>query len=206
MTSRFQLTTEIIFGDGSIDNLSTEAAKLGRKALLVTYPDIRRVGLLDRVVNDLKAHNIEVAIFDKVQCNPRTTTVDEGAAFARQEKPDFFIGLGGGSVMDTTKGIAITSTGTASVWDYVLHRAAPQSPISPHYPGAHDCRHRFRNKSQRRPHSLGIPHQNVAGRVPRASGQSCHHRPGINFDRPHETGQRRRCRYFIPPYRVLSHR
>jgi len=131
MTSRFQLATEIIFGAGSLENLGPEAAKLGRKALLVTYPDIRRIGLLDRVVSDLKAHNIEVVIFDKVQCNPRTTTVDEGAAFARQEKPDFFIGLGGGSVMDTTKGIAVTSAGNASVWDYTLHRASPQSPIRP---------------------------------------------------------------------------
>jgi hypothetical protein len=97
----------------------------------VTYPDIERIGLLDKVVKDLKEKNIEVVIFDKVQCNPRTTTVDEGAEFARKEKPDFFIGLGGGSVMDTTKGIAITSTGTAPVWDYALHRATPQGPIHP---------------------------------------------------------------------------
>jgi alcohol dehydrogenase len=131
MTINFQLTTALIFGTGSINNLGQEAAKLGHKALIVTYPDIERIGLLDKVVKDLKEKNIEVVIFDKVQCNPRTTTVDEGAEFARKEKPDFFIGLGGGSVMDTTKGIAITSTGTAPVWDYALHRASPQGPIHP---------------------------------------------------------------------------
>jgi len=120
-----------MFGPGSINNLGQEAAKLGHKALLVTYPDIKRIGLLDRVVKDLKEKNIDVVIFDKVQCNPRTTTVDEGAEFARKENPDFFIGLGGGSVMDTTKGIAITSTGTAPVWDYALHQATPQGPIHP---------------------------------------------------------------------------
>ncbi len=111
MVSRFQLTTEFIFGAGSIATLSGEAAKLGPKSMVVTYPDIRRIGLLDKVVKDLQAKNIEVVVFDKVQCNPRTTTVDEGAAFARLEKPDFFIGLGGGSVMDTAKGIAVTCTG-----------------------------------------------------------------------------------------------
>ena len=131
MTTNFQLTTALIFGNGSINNLAQEAAKLGHKALIVTYPDIERIGLLDKVVKDLKEKNIEVVIFDKVQCNPRTTTVDEGAEFARKEKPDLFIGLGGGSVMDTTKGIAITSTGTAPVWDYALHRASPQGPIHP---------------------------------------------------------------------------
>ena len=131
MTTNFQLTTALIFGNGSINNLAQEAAKLGHKALIVTYPDIERIGLLDKVVKDLKEKNIEVVIFDKVQCNPRTTTVDEGAEFARKVKPDLFIGLGGGSVMDTTKGIAITSTGTAPVWDYALHRASPQGPIHP---------------------------------------------------------------------------
>jgi hypothetical protein len=97
----------------------------------VSLPVFRRIGLLDKVLQDLQAKNIAVVVFDKVQCNPRTTTVDEGAEFARQEKPDFFIGLGGGSVMDTTKGIAVTSAGSASVWDYTLHRAALQNPIHP---------------------------------------------------------------------------
>jgi alcohol dehydrogenase YqhD (iron-dependent ADH family) len=131
MITNFQLTTALIFGNGSINNLGQEAAKLGHKALIVTYPDIERIGLLDKVVKDLKEKNIQVVIFNKVQCNPRTTTVDEGAEFAREEKPDLFIGLGGGSVMDTTKGIAITSTGSAPVWDYALHRASPQGPIHP---------------------------------------------------------------------------
>jgi alcohol dehydrogenase class IV len=115
MPFNFQLTTAIMFGAGSVDNLGQEAAKSGRKALLVTYPDIRRIGLLDKVVKDLNAHNVEVVIFDKMKPNPRTFIVDEGAEFARKEKPDLFIGLGGGSVMDTTKGIAIASTGTAPV-------------------------------------------------------------------------------------------
>jgi hypothetical protein len=131
MAFKFQLTTAIIFGDGSINQLGQEAEKLGGKGFIVTYPDIERVGLLDRVVKDLKAKGIEVVIFDRVICNPRTTTVDEGAEFARKEKPEFFIGLGGGSVMDTTKGIALTSSGTASVWDYVLHRTNIHGPICP---------------------------------------------------------------------------
>ena len=97
----------------------------------MTYPDIRRIGLLDKVIGDLKEKNIDVIVFEKVQPNPRTTTVDEGAEIARKEKPNFFIGLGGGSVMDTTKGIALTSSGTAPVWHYMLHRAQVQGPILP---------------------------------------------------------------------------
>ena len=131
MASRFQLTTAILFGAGAIDNLGEEAAKLGKKALIVTYPDIRRIGLLDKVVKALKEKNIEVVIFDKVQCNPRITTVDEGAAFARKEKPDFLIGLGGGSAMDTTKGIALASSSAGSIWDYAVPGSTAKGPILP---------------------------------------------------------------------------
>ncbi len=128
---KFQLTTAILFGPGSVDSLGQEAAKLGHKVLVVTYPDIRRIGLLDKVIKDLKNNNLKVAIFDEVQCNPRTTTVDEGAEFARKEEPDLLIGLGGGSVMDTTKGIALASAGTVPIWDYITKSVVTQGQIVP---------------------------------------------------------------------------
>ena len=131
MLFSFQVTTKILFGTGSIDNLGQEAEKLGRKALIVTYPDIRRVGLLDKVLNALKEKGIDTVVFEKVQCNPHTTTIDEGAELARKEKPDFLIGLGGGSAMDTTKGIALTTGGRAGVWDIMMNRAKVEWPALP---------------------------------------------------------------------------
>jgi len=123
MLYNFHLPTELIFGVGSSEQIGEKAAKFGRKALLVTYPDIRRVGLLDKVLRDLKGKGIDVVVYDKVQCNPHTTTIDDGAVVARKEKVDFLIGLGGGSVMDTTKGIALTTNGTAKVWDIMMNKA-----------------------------------------------------------------------------------
>jgi alcohol dehydrogenase YqhD (iron-dependent ADH family) len=131
MLFSFQVPTRILFGIGSIENLGHEAEKLGRKALIVTYPDIRRVGLLDKVLNALKEKGIDTVVFEKVQCNPHTTTIDEGAELARKEKPDFLIGLGGGSVMDTTKGIALTTGGRAGVWDIMMNRAKVEWPALP---------------------------------------------------------------------------
>ena len=131
MLSRFELRTIIIFGAGSVSKVGEEAAILGRKALIVTYPDIRRVGLLDRILSSVKERGIDAVIFEKVECNPRSTTVDEGAEVARKEKPDFLIGLGGGSVMDTTKGIALGSSGKAPIWDYMMNRAKVEGPILP---------------------------------------------------------------------------
>jgi len=131
MLSRFELRTIIIFGAGSVSKVGEEAAILGRKALIVTYPDIRRVGLLDRILSSVKERGIDAVIFEKVECNPRSTTVDEGAEVARKEKPDFLIGLGGGSVMDTTKGIALGSSGKVPIWDYMMNRAKVEGPILP---------------------------------------------------------------------------
>ena len=149
------LKTLIIFGTGSIKELGKEAAKLGHKAMIVTYPDIRRIGLLDKVVRDLKGKNIEVIVFEKVEPNPRTTTVDEGAEIARKGKIDLVIGLGGGSVMDAAKGIALASSGTAPIWDYWLNQAEVNRVCPSDHPGTDHCRYRFRDKSWRSPYELG---------------------------------------------------
>jgi len=118
VTMRFELTTKILFGVGRISRLGEEAKKLGQKALIVTYPDIRRIGLLDEVLEDLKDKGVNTVIFEKVEANPRSSTVDEGAEVARSEKVDLIIGLGGGSAIDTAKGIALASSSTKTIWSY----------------------------------------------------------------------------------------
>jgi alcohol dehydrogenase YqhD (iron-dependent ADH family) len=127
--SRFELTTKILFGAGSISQLEEEAEKLGTIALIVTYPDIRRIGLLDRTVKSLKDRGLSVLTFEKVEPNPRSSTVDEGAGIARSEKVDLVIGLGGGSAMDAAKSIAAASGGSEPIWHYVETRAQPEGSV-----------------------------------------------------------------------------
>jgi alcohol dehydrogenase class IV len=115
----FNLPVRIVYGAGSITQLGRRATAIGRNAIIVTYPDIRRVGLLDRVVKDLKSNGVDTLIFEEVEPNPRSSTVDKGAKIVRDNKIDLVIGLGGGSVMDTAKGIALASSGTDSVWNYI---------------------------------------------------------------------------------------
>ena len=129
MVSRFELTTRVLFGVGSIGRLGEEAAKLGKKALVVTYPDIRRIGLLDRVVGGLEEKGVGVLTFDRVEPNPRSTTIDEGAAIAREEKADLVVGLGGGSAMDTAKSLAMASGGTESILHYLTTRSRPKGSV-----------------------------------------------------------------------------
>jgi alcohol dehydrogenase YqhD (iron-dependent ADH family) len=119
MVVPFYLPVKIVFGAGSLKQLGEEARANGKRALIVTYPDIRKVGILDKVVADLSKHNVGAVVFDELEPNPRTSAVDKAAEIARKEKIDLVIGLGGGTAMDAAKGIALASSGTAPVWDYV---------------------------------------------------------------------------------------
>ena len=120
MITAFHLPTRIIFGVGSLKQLGAEARELGQKAILVTgRSSVRRTGMLDGVIQDLRNNGVDTLIFDKVVPNPRTSTIDEGARLVRQEGVDLIIGLGGGSAMDTAKGIRLASTGTKPLWDYI---------------------------------------------------------------------------------------
>ena len=108
MEFEYNLPVHIVFGRGCIEQLGSEAAKLGKRALLVTgRSSTKKSGLLDRAAALLKDAGVESVVFDKVTQNPLTTTVMEGAAFGRKAKCDLVVALGGGSIMDAAKAIAL---------------------------------------------------------------------------------------------------
>ncbi len=115
----FHLPTKIIFGVGVVDQIGTEAKEIGKKAMVVTYPDIRKVGILDPILDNLRKNGIESVVFDKVEPNPRTSTLEEGGNLAREKKVDLLIGLGGGSPMDAAKIIAFAALATEPLIRYI---------------------------------------------------------------------------------------
>ena len=132
MITTFHLPTKIIFGTGSLAQLGAEARRIGQKAILVTgSSSMRQTGVLDRVAHDLKANGVDTVTFDKVESNPRASTVDEGARMARNSGIDLVIGLGGGSAMDAAKGIVLASTGTRPIWDYIERKAEAKGTAIP---------------------------------------------------------------------------
>ena len=120
MITTFYLPTKIISGAGAFKQLGKEAARIGKKALLVTGKgSMRKSGLLGRALADLDKHGIAVTVFDKIEPNPRSSTVDEGAAIVREKRLDVVIALGGGSAMDAAKGIVVAAIGGQPVWHYI---------------------------------------------------------------------------------------
>lgn len=128
--TRFHLPTKVIFGFGSLARLGSEAKKLGQRAILVTgYSSMRETGVLDRVINDLRANGVDVSVFDRIEPNPRASTVDEGGRIAQRQKADLIIGLGGGSVMDAAKGIVLVGSGIESIWRCVEAKVEVKEPV-----------------------------------------------------------------------------
>ncbi len=114
------MPTKILFGCGQIKNLHKEVLP-GKKALVVIScgTSVKKFGYLDTLIEQLKLANVTYEIFDKILPNPINTHVAEGAQMAKDTGCDFVIGLGGGSVIDAAKGIAIMSTNDGVFWDYV---------------------------------------------------------------------------------------
>jgi alcohol dehydrogenase YqhD (iron-dependent ADH family) len=128
---QFVLPTRIIFGIGEIQKLGKEAAKIGKRPLLVTgKSSMRKTGILNKVTGLLKEASIDPVLFEKIEPNPRAKTVDEAAKIAREEKCDFIIGLGGGSAMDAAKGIAASAKSGRPVWDHIYSgEGQPYIPV-----------------------------------------------------------------------------
>jgi len=122
MITSFYIPTKIISGAGSFKLLGKEARECGERALLVTgRTSARQTGLLDRAKTDLEKHGLTVTVFDKVEPNPRSSTVDEGAELVRADRIDVVIALGGGSPMDAAKGMVIAAASGLPIWHCVKY-------------------------------------------------------------------------------------
>ena len=108
MSYMFYAPTRVLFGAGQLSKLH-EQTMPGKKAMLVISngKSTWMSGALDRTTEQLRAAGVEMALFDKVGANPLKSIVEEGADFARSNGCDFVVALGGGSVMDAAKVMAM---------------------------------------------------------------------------------------------------
>ena len=108
MVNRFILNEVSYFGPGARKELPGVVKRLGfKKALVVTDKGLMQFGVAKMVLDVMDEAGIAYEIFDDVKPNPTVTNVKNGIEACKQAKADFIVAIGGGSSMDTAKGIGI---------------------------------------------------------------------------------------------------
>ena len=103
----------------------------GKRALIVISngKSTRANGYLARTEEQLHLAGVETEVFDEIAPNPTVANADAGAEAARRFKADFLVALGGGSVMDCSKAIALLATNEGELWNYVAVGSGKGEPI-----------------------------------------------------------------------------
>ena len=116
----FYSPTYFVFGRGREAEAGTYVKKFGGSRVLVLYggQSAKRSGLLDRVLASLNGAGLHTAELGGVKPNPRSGLVYEGIDLCRKEGIDFLLAVGGGSVIDTAKAIAIGVPYEGDFWDF----------------------------------------------------------------------------------------
>jgi alcohol dehydrogenase YqhD (iron-dependent ADH family) len=120
--------TKLYFGQGQISQLSKE---IGTKKVLVVYGggSIKQNGVYEDVMEELKKAQATIFELPGVEQNPRLTTVHRGVEICKSQKIDILLAVGGGSVIDCTKAIAIGAKYDGDVWDLITRKAPIESAL-----------------------------------------------------------------------------
>lgn len=117
--------TRLLFGKGSLNSLHDCILKntnfSGKKALLVISngKSAKENGNLDKTKQELQKAGIQWVLFDKIEASPMKSTVMEGGKLAKEQQCELIVALGGGSVLDASKCIAVVGANEGDLWDYI---------------------------------------------------------------------------------------
>jgi alcohol dehydrogenase len=126
----FRNPTKIIFGRGTEAKVGAEVAACSRKVLLhFGGNSVRASGLIDRVMASLEAAGVEWVELGGVKPNPRLSLVHEGVRLCKQHKLGLVLAVGGGSVIDSAKAIAMGAVIDGDVWDFFVGKGAPAAAL-----------------------------------------------------------------------------
>ncbi len=127
----FYNPTRIYFGPGEENHVGDRVRQTGASKVLIHYGNASAVksGLLYRVTTSLERAGIASVSLGGVQPNPRSGRVNDGIALCREEKVDFILAVGGGSVIDSAKAIALGVPYPGDFWDFFEGKAFPAAAL-----------------------------------------------------------------------------
>jgi len=121
-----------LIGAGVVEEIGEQIRKQkGTKVLVVTDKILIELGIVEEVVKHIEAEGIEMVIFDDVQPNPTVKNVEDGLELLNKEDCNLLVSIGGGSVHDCAKGIALIVTNGGNIIDYqgVDQSTKPSMPL-----------------------------------------------------------------------------
>ncbi|WP_319562905.1 iron-containing alcohol dehydrogenase [Marispirochaeta sp.] len=128
----FASPTRIIFGKETEKNVGRNVGEYAKSVLIHYGSDrIKKNGLFDTVTGSLKAAGVEYTELGGAMPNPRLGLVKEGIELCKKKNIDFILAIGGGSVIDSAKGIAAGVLCEGDLWDVYTGKAAPPASALP---------------------------------------------------------------------------
>ncbi len=115
-----RIPSEVVFGSGCVETVGEQAHRLGAKrALVISDQGIQKAGLVAQIESWLNKAGISSMSYVDVEAEPSIDSVAPCLDYARQAECDVVVGLGGGSVLDTTKAVAMLLKNEGTVEDYL---------------------------------------------------------------------------------------
>lgn len=122
----YDIPVKVYFGENQLCHLGEELKKYGKRVLL-TYGggSIKKIGLYDKIMEELKKSGLEVFELSGIEPNPRVDSVRKGAQMCKEHNIDVLLAAGGGSTIDATKFMAAGACVDHDPWDFFNEKWAP---------------------------------------------------------------------------------
>lgn len=126
----YAIPTVVHFGEGQIQKLGGEIAARASKVLVIYGGgSVKRSGVYDAAIQQLKTHGISWVDLPGVEPNPRIATAREGVRLCREHGLDGVLALGGGSVIDCAKCVAAGALYDGDPWDFSGKKLSPERAL-----------------------------------------------------------------------------
>ncbi|MCG8410799.1 MAG: iron-containing alcohol dehydrogenase [Bacteroidales bacterium] len=122
--------TQVHFGRNCIKTLGTTTKELGKRVLLLCGKgSIRKNGIYEKVIAQLKTDEIQIFEYSGIKSNPLVDNAREAAKIGIDNKIDVIVAVGGGSVIDSAKIISLAIANNIDPWDIMKYKSVPKSNI-----------------------------------------------------------------------------
>lgn len=125
-TFTFYNPTKLIYGIDQTDELAAHLPKDAKILLVYGGGSVKKNGLYDKTIAQLEKAGATVTELAGIEPNPRLKTVRRGIELCLENDIDFILAVGGGSVIDATKAIAVGAKFDGDIWDIITKKKQRQ--------------------------------------------------------------------------------